>query len=535
MAFLREDIRTSGTYLRIVQSKRVNGKNTHVTLLNLGKKEDYKGDQLKNIAIKLYKISEGNITELIDKTVKELGRFNYGYYQLYRRILGEIGIDRELQRIRKRNKLNYDPVNAVMLMLVERLNDPASKRRNYFNQDEYIGIKKVELHQLYRTLDNLADNALKIQDVIYNSSRNLFNSSLDIVFYDVTTFYFESEREEGLRRKGFSKDGKMGKTQVVFGLLIDRDKQPIGYQIYQGDFYEGHTFKDAVDKLKKRYNIAKVIVVADRGMLSKENLECVTSSGGFEFIVGERLKKLPEKQQEYLLDRKNYKSVWTYNRNGEEIQIEYTTIEYSGRKIIGTYSAKRARKDVAERAERLEKTNYLLKNQTLIKSKARRYYLKEDNQGIFSIDEDKLARDARFDGFIAIATSNMELSEPVILDHYKHLYRIEHSFRSFKSHLETRPMFHWTDKRIEGHICLCYIAYALLSNALLVMEKSGMKISEDELRRLLDKMQVSLIEQKKEEYYLRSRENESVEKLSTVFKLNQLPNISPKSSIGNYL
>ena len=464
MAFLRIENKKSGSYLRVVQTFRDKGKVNHKTLFNLGKAEDYTPEQLQRIGLKLYELGGGKINNLLGEGLKELGRYNYGFYQLYSKVMKYYGLDKLFKSITKKSKLEINLVNSILLMLLERLHDPSSKRRNYFNQEEYLGIESVELHHLYRSLDYLAEHHEAIQTRIYQTGRNLFNQTMDVVFYDVTTFYFDTEREAGLLQQGFSKDGKMGKSQVVFGLLIDKDKQPIAYQIYKGDFYEGHTFSDAIDKLKQRYMIDKIVVVADRGMLSKSNLDYITQNDGYEFIVGERIRVLPEKLRDYLLDKRNYNRSWVYSKDNEKIEIEYTTKEYQGRKIICTYSEKRAKKDAYDREEKLEKSQYLLNNPSLIKNKARRYYLENESKESYRLNEEKVAFDARFDGYVAIATNNKELPETVILDHYKHLYQIEHSFRTFKSHLETRPMFHWTDKRIEGHICLCYIAYAMMNH-----------------------------------------------------------------------
>jgi len=124
-------------------------------------------------------------------------------------------------------------------MLVERLYEPSSKLSNYKHQHEYLGLKNIELHNLYRALDYLSENHSMVQQLIYNKGRNLFNQELDVVFYDVTTFYFHSDKDDGFRKNGFDKDNKIGKTSIVFGMLIDKDKNPIGYRIYKGGQYEG--------------------------------------------------------------------------------------------------------------------------------------------------------------------------------------------------------------------------------------------------------------------------------------------------------
>lgn len=538
MAFLRVENKKSGKYLRIVESYRdQNGASRQRVLYTLGKLEDYTHEELKRIGSKLYELGGGDLKDLLEITTGEKARFNYGYFQVFSKALSHYKLPRLFGQICKKHKLGFDMQNAVLLMILERLQEPCSKRSSYFNQTDYLGIDKVELQHLYRSLDKLADYNKIIQKQIYQTGRDLFNQQLDVVFYDVTTLYFESEIEQegALRQKGFSKDGKIGNTQILFCLLIDRDKQPIGYQVFKGDTFEGHTFENAVKDLKKDYQVNQVIVVADRGMLSKNNLE-VTTESGYEFIVGERLKKLPSSLQDYLLDLKNYQGEWTYQDSEEQsVKVQYATIEYQGRTIIGTYSAKRARKDAHERDEKLHTAQTLLSRPELISKKASRFYLKKQGAQTYQLDQEKIKRDERFDGFLAIATNNKSLSVGQTLDQYKHLYKIEHTFRTFKSHLETRPMFHWTDKRIEGHICLCYLSYTLLNYTLLKLEKADFKTTEGKLRKLLDKMQVSLVEQKDKNYYLRSAAWDEETLLQQKLGLKSLPSVFNVESLQQYL
>ena len=537
MAFIKKDKLKSGVYLRIVESYRdENGKAKHRTLHQLGKVSDYTPKMLRRMGERLYELGGGNIRDLIGENIEELDRYNYGFYLIYWKIFRQYGLDKTLDRIALRKKLKFNLSNAVLLMLLERLNDPTSKRESYFNQEEYLGIEGVDLHHLYRSLDYLADHQQLIQNCIYKSSRNLFNQSLDVVFYDVTTFYFDSDKvaEGSIRQKGFSKDGKVGKTQVLFGLLIDQHKQPIGYRIYRGDTFEGHTFEDALHSLKSNYNIDKVVVVADRGMLSKNNLS-LTQSSGYEFIVGERLKQLPREVQERLLDLKKYEREWIMDPESEDpIVVRYCITEHEGRTIIGTHSARRAKKDKAEREEKIDKARDLIKNPSKLNAKARRFFITSQT-GKVELDEAKIKKAERYDGILAISTNATNLPMEQILDHYRNLYKIEHSFRTFKTHLETRPMFHWTDKRIEGHICLCYIGYALLNNLQTTLKKRKVKFSEKKLRKLIERMQVSHIRQGDKEFYLRSKLTDDTRLLLNRVGKKPLPALISKDQIISYL
>lgn len=534
MPFLRIEKKSSGTYLRILESYRdADGKSKHRILHTLGKAEDYSPEQLRSIGIKFFELGGGDVKALLEGELSELGRYNYGYQQIFGRALSHYGLPDVFRRIAKSAKLQFDLSDAVRLMLYERLQEPCSKLRSFHQQNEYVNLPGVELHHLYRTLDKLADNNLLIQQQIFHTGRDLFNQSLDVVFYDVTTLYFESEIEKqgALRKKGFSKDGKIGNTQILFCMLIDRDKTPIGYRIFEGDTYEGHTFEKALEDLKKQFSIQKVIVVADRGMLSKNNIE-LTAKQGYEFILGERLKSLPKSVQKKLLDKSAYTNEWVYTDNTDEkINIKYTTLQHQGKTIIATYSEKRAKKDKQDRDNKITTAEKLLSNPALITKKASRFYLKSQEQSSYVLNKDKIKADEAHDGILAISTNNATLAITDILDQYKQLYKIEHTFRTFKSHLEVRPMFHWTDKRIKGHICLCYIAFTLLNY---VLQKANAKkkcITETGLRAILDKMQLSLVEHKGQRIYLRSRPTDNEGYLQQQLGLTSLAPITPANKL----
>jgi len=265
MAFLRQEKKGSGTYLRIIESYRgEDGKSKHRTLYNLGKAEDYSADALKKIGQALYELGGGSIEELEQRMLHEIARFYYGFPQVVSELLKAYSLDTFFDGVTRNKGLGFSLAQSVNLLISERLHDPLSKLSNYKNQSDYLGLAQIELHQIYRTLDYLHDNQEPIKHLVYSKGRNLFNQKLDVVFYDVTTFYFDSDKEDGFREKGFGKDGKIGNTIITFGLLIDKDKQPVGYEVYRGRQYEGHTFVDALGRLKEKYQIDKVICVAER-------------------------------------------------------------------------------------------------------------------------------------------------------------------------------------------------------------------------------------------------------------------------------
>lgn len=539
MAFIRIEKKKSGSYIRIVEGYRdENNQVKHKTLYNLGKVEDYKPEQLQRIGKALIESATGNILDLKEHKIKEIARYNYGFPLIYKQILKLYHLDILLDKYFRHGNLKINIFECVQLMLIERLNDPVSKLSNFKNQQDYLGLQPVELHHLYRSLDYLCENQEPIKLQIFNRYRNLFNHKFDLVFYDVTTFYFESsvEKEGHLRQKGFGKDGKIGNTQVVFGMLIDKNKHPVYYKLYNGKQYEGHTLTNALDELKAKFLIDKIIVVSDTGMMNSDNIEFIENKTDYEYIFGERMKNLPQAKKSEIINPDNYKNtVKVLDRRGKEIAIKYYQTEYKNKILISTYSEKRARKDRHEREEKIRKAHKLLENPSQLKNKAAHYYLKPVDKEKYVFDEEKIKQSEKYDGYFCIATNIKNPNIDEILDNYKHLFQIEHGFRTMKSHLETRPMFHWTDSRIEGHICLCYIAYTLLTNLQIQLKKQNINLSENQIRKAICGMQLSLIQQGKESYYLRSALTLEQEQILKTLKIKELPDMIHKSHINKYL
>jgi transposase len=217
--------------------------------------------------------------------------------------------------------------------------------------------------------------------------------------------------------------------------------------------------------------------------------------------------------------------------------LRYCQTKYENRFIIGTWSKVWADKDKHKREERIARGENLAKSQTYISKKACPYYLKlkKDKKGEWVPDEEKKKKAEHFDGFLAIAANAKDLSTAQILDQYKHLFLVELSFRSFKTFLETRPMFHLNDTRIEGHICLCYMAYSILTQIQIKLLHQKTPLSENKIRKALDHMQLSEIRQGNEHFYIRSLEKEEVIILTESLKMKPIPEMIHKSQIFNYI
>ena len=533
MAFLRVEKKQSGTYLRIVQSYKENGVARHKTLHSLGKLEDYPVDQLEAIAKKLLSLAGVALEDIIANSFKEVGRYNYGYALVIKKLWSIYKMEVFVRQVSQRRKLSIDWEGALQLMIAERLNDPCSKHQSYFNQEEYLGWENYQLHHFYRSLDVLADHQEALKEHFFKQHRDLFSQSLDVVFYDVTTLYFDSQVEEAgaLRQKGYSKDGKSHKTQVVLGLLVDKYRNPVSYQVYQGNTYEGKTLRDAVRDLKAKYPIDRVVVVADSSMIDQANRDYIETVETMDYIIGDSIKNLPKEIQTSLLESKNHKGI-TRDESTKQVTFSYTSVNYKGRKILCTYSAKRARKDAHKREKLIEKATDIIENpQEYTKAKkkgAGRFIKTESGDQNLSLDIEKIEKDKKFDGFKAIATST-DLKAEELLEKYHDLYKIEQAFRTLKSQLEIRPMFHWTDQRIEGHIAMCFIAFTFLNYL-----GNLTKLSERQLVKAMDSMQMSAIEDdtSDELVYMRSKITDNQTLIAKKLKLVVPKDITPQRVVN---
>lgn len=533
MAFLKIDKKASGTYLRIVKNYRDDGKVRQLTLYSLGKVEDYNKEQLERMAKKLMALAGRSLEGLTGDHFKELNRYNYGYAIIIQALWKVFDLGDLKRKINNRSRVKFSWEDALRVMIAERINDPCSKLQNNLNQSEYFGLtsKMVELHHFYRALDIISGSEELIKQHLFTEQHNLFSTVLDVVFYDVTTLYFESqvEKEGQLRQKGYSKDGKAHKTQVVLGLLVDKHRNPITYFLYQGNTYEGGTMIDALEQMKSRYTIDKVIVVADSAMIDKANRSFMENNQ-IDYIIGDSVKKLGGKLQEKLMDRTSHKILFTSKEN----IFTYTEQTYKGRRIICTYSSKRAHKDRLERQKLINKASQWLDNPSKYKQTTKRgagRYLKAtDKGGPMEIDIQKIEQDQKFDGFKAIATVS-QLSVEETLAKYRDLFEVEHSFRALKSQLEIRPMFHWTDKRIRGHVCMSFMAFTFINYL-----RNITSLQYRDIVKAIDRMQLSEIEDTKEKsvIYLRSKIDGNQQILIKKLKLRVPLDANPQNAINQY-
>lgn len=531
MAFLRIEKKKSGTYMRIVKSYKDNGTPRHKTLYSLGKVEDYPSKQLENIAKKLLEVAGVSMESIVKESFKEIDRVNYGYVLVIKKLWKLFNMNVFSNYIANRTRAKFDWISVLQLMIAERLNEPVSKRSSFYNQSEYIGLNNhYNLEHFYRTLDILSKEQDYLKEHLFTQQQSLFTDQLDVVFYDVTTLYFESQqdRPDSKPSKGYSKDGKAHKTQVFLGLLVDKMRNPITYNIYKGNTSEGNTMMEAVKQFKNNYRIDKAIVVADSAMFDSKNRNFIVDNS-IDYIIGERLKVLPEQVKEKLLNRSLHTPI---NENTDIDRFSLTCIEHQGRKIICTYSEKRAKKDAYEREKLIDKAQKWIdqpsKYKQAKKKGAGRFISTDENGVPLELNKQKIEEDAKYDGFKALSTTT-DLPVEDVLEKYKDLFEVEHAFRTLKSQLEIRPVYHWTDSRIEGHIAMCFIAYTFLNYL-----RNATNLQYREIVKALDLMQMSVIEEgeTKRKVYMRSKATENGKILLNKLKIVMPNDVMSESAVN---
>ena len=373
------------------------------------------------------------------------------------------------------NNIGFNAINDDILrhLVIARVCQPGSKvatveyLKSYFDED-------VHLHSIYRYMDKLYNTQREIvQQISVEHTMDVLGNRIGIVFYDVTTLYFESmpDPSDGLRDNGFSKDGKTAESQIVLGLLVSANGYPLSYSIFNGKQYEGYTMIPVIDDFVHRFNICDFVVVADSGLMSEKNMSLLESAG-YKYIVGARIRSESDVAKRWMLNQPKVDGLChEYDKGG-------------GRRLILNYSDKRAKKDANNRKKGVERLRKAYAMGTITKDKVNRRgynkFLNISKDIAVSINEDKIMDDARWDGLKGYVT-NTSLAPAEVMSQYHGLWVVERAFRIGKSNLEMRPMFHFTEKRIEAHICICFIALKVYKELERRIHGIGLGISVDKL------------------------------------------------------
>lgn len=336
-------------------------------------------------------------------------------------------------------------------LVITRLIAPGSKLKTVDYLERYKGIS-IDISKVYRFMDTL-HRSLKerIELIAFQYTRSVLGGQISVVFYDMTTLYFETSDEDDLRITGFSKDGKHQNPQILLGLLVGPNGYPIGYEVFEGNRYEGHTLIPVLEHFQQRFDLSKPIVIADAGLLSTSNIQDLRARQ-YEFILGARLK--------------NQSDQIKYQIRGLTLaDREFSVIEMpDGLRLVVNYSEKRAKKDRKNRERGIKRLEKNLRKGKLTKShinnRGYNKYLRLEGEIKIEIDYEKFEADHKWDGLKGYLT-NTRLSAKDIIENYNQLWHIEKAFRISKTDLKIRPIYHRNGSRIEAHICIAFVAYTI--------------------------------------------------------------------------
>jgi transposase len=417
--------------------------------------------------------------------LREEQRLIDGIGDVFGKLYKDLGFNTLLPGVR----LNKHWNNTLKHCVLARIANPSSKLRTASLLEEDYGIK-IPVEKIYRMMDKVSENETGIKQQICQTTKTLFNNKMDILFFDVTTLYFESFEPDELRISGYSKDGKFKETQVTLALVTTTDGLPISYRVFPGNFYEGHTLVEMVKEFKKLYSINNVTLVADRGMFNRTNLALMDELE-ITYIVAAKLKGLPKKLRDSILDTQ-----LTPEMINNDLQW-VKKFDHEGRKLIVSYSPSRAKKDAKDRlrlVERLLKKvkKGKLKVKDLISNHGTKKYV-SIKSGTAAINEEAIMQDSKWDGLHGIITNSKDKTPSELLSQYRELWQIEAAFRVNKHNLKMRPIYHWTPKRIKAHITICFIAYTLVKQALHRINIQQFSMSLEQLRNELLHAQSSIL------------------------------------------
>jgi len=333
-------------------------------------------------------------------------------------------------------------------LVITRLVYPVSKLKTVGYLARYKGIQ-LSVYSIYRYLDKLQKQQIEqVKSVSLKHTLQLFGNVMSIVFYDVTTLYFEAKEEDDFKRIGFSKDGKHQQPQIVLGLLVSQQGYPLDYDVFEGDKYEGDTLLPIIKHFVTKHKPEQLIVVADAGLLSQKNITALIEKQ-YQYILGARIK--------------NESKAITSQILSLQLKDEQSVIldREDGSKLIVSYKKARAINDFKNRKRGLEKLEKKIKSGKLTKqhinNKGYNKYLEIKGEATISIDKEKYKEDKKWDGLKGYRT-NTTLTKEAVIKQYHQLWTIEKAFRISKHDLQIRPIYHQLKRRIEAHICIAFAA-----------------------------------------------------------------------------
>jgi transposase len=516
-------IKKSGKYqyLQIVQNRREGNKTVQRVISTIGRLDrlQEKGE-IEAVVRSLSRFSEKVLLVLSGNTPVNASARKIGPALIFERLWKELGIKKVIASQLSNRKFSFDVERAIFLTVLHRLFVSGSDRAcNKWHRDYIIkGVADLLLHHLYRAMAFLgteiedqqdkmsfAPRCIKdrIEEDLFHERRDLF-TGLDFVFFDTTSIYFEGEGGETMGQRGNSKDHRPDLNQMVVGTVIDNHGKPVCCEMWPGNTTDVKAIIPVVDRIRNRFHVGQFCVISDRGMISAENMRQLDQRK-IPYILGTRMRKVNEVKRQVLSQPGRYREVYAEGQLSKDpAPLKVKEVVIDDRRYILCVNTRQARKDAADRQAIIDSlTDKLQRNpKALIGNKGYRKYLKITGKQL-TIDEEKIAEDARYDGKWVLKT-NTDLSTEIIALKYKELWMVEQLFRDAKSVLETRPIFHQKDETIRGHVFCSFLALVLRKELQRRLERAGYRFEWLDIKQDLRSLQEIVIEENGKSLAIRS-------------------------------
>jgi hypothetical protein len=522
--------KTSGTrsYLQIVENRWEDGRPKQRVIATLGRLDQLQqtgqldallvsGARLAQSVLLLSAHAKGQLPTITTRRI--------GPALIFERLWQQTGCRNVVEQLLKGRRFEFDVERAVFLTVLHRLFDPGSDRAadQWKSAYQIEGGDALRLHHLYRAMAWLGEELPtdqqkdktpfaprcikdRIEEGIFDHRRDLF-TDLQLVFFDTTSIYFEGEGGQDIGQRGFSKDHRPDLYQMVVGAVLDGQGRPICCELWPGNTTDVKTLIPIVDRLRGRFGVRQVCIVADRGMISNETIAALEEPArGWQYILGARMRSQNEVKDEVLSRAGRYRVVHPSRVDSDDPSpLKVKEVWVDKRRYIVCLNDDEARKDAADREAIVAALREQLRSgdKSLVGNKGYRRYLGGDGPAHFQVDEAKIAEDARYDGKWVLRT-NTELDSDEVALQYKRLWRVEHWFRSCKSLLQTRPIFHKCDETIRGHVFCSFLALVLRQELQAQLEERGHKLEWADVIQDTDRLEMVTVEQDEKRFLLRS-------------------------------
>ena len=465
-------------YLQIVENRKIKGKVVQRVIATIGRMDQLQEkDRMETLIRSLSRFSEKVLLILSGKSDVSAASKKIGPVLIFDRLWEGLGIKKVIKELLSNRKFEFDVERAVFLSVLHRLFVSGSDRScEKWHRDYKIqGAGGLSLHHLYRAMTFLGEQSEEqtdatpfsprctkdlIEENIFLERRDLF-TGLDLVFFDTTSIYFEGSGGDRIGQKGHSKDHRPDLNQMVVGAVIDNKGKPVCCEMWPGNTADVKTLIAVIDRVRSRFNSGRFCIVADRGMISAENIKELEQRQ-IPYIFGTRMRKVKEIKEDVLSHPGRYKEVRPEGPLSKDpAPLKVKEVVLRDKRYIVCLNPKQARKDARDRQAIIDSLEEKIKTnpKSLIGNKGYRKYLKIERDSV-SINQDKIQWESRFDGKWVLITNTNFLAEQVALK-YKELWQVEQVFRDVKSVLDTRPVYHQKDENIRGHVFCSFLALVL--------------------------------------------------------------------------